>query len=211
MWEPRRLATLWASTACYRDSFTILPKYHKHYPHTSKEVTRNGSFSFYFSLFCSSFVLCILRFSFPLFILFIFLILLFFLPPLLCGTFFLISFFHPSFHFCLSPFHLFNFHESFTLTTPAEANTEQTKQGKQIRGIDEVIGDVSSSCLYNDALLLLLAGQNVTTSDCFTFPSRPSLNVSLPSPPATAQSRARNVTSLSCFASCAFSDQDFSL
>jgi hypothetical protein len=23
MWEPRRLATLWASTACYRDSFTI--------------------------------------------------------------------------------------------------------------------------------------------------------------------------------------------
>jgi hypothetical protein len=23
MWEPRRLITLWASTACYRDSFTI--------------------------------------------------------------------------------------------------------------------------------------------------------------------------------------------
>jgi hypothetical protein len=23
MWEPRRLATLWASTACYRDSFTF--------------------------------------------------------------------------------------------------------------------------------------------------------------------------------------------
>jgi hypothetical protein len=22
MWEPRRLTTLWASTACYRDSFT---------------------------------------------------------------------------------------------------------------------------------------------------------------------------------------------
>jgi hypothetical protein len=29
MWEPRRLATLWASTACYRDSFTFrfLPVY----------------------------------------------------------------------------------------------------------------------------------------------------------------------------------------
>jgi hypothetical protein len=25
MWEPRRLITLWASTACYRDSFTFLP------------------------------------------------------------------------------------------------------------------------------------------------------------------------------------------
>jgi hypothetical protein len=25
MWEPRRLTTLWAFTACYRDSFTILP------------------------------------------------------------------------------------------------------------------------------------------------------------------------------------------
>jgi hypothetical protein len=24
MWEPRRLTTLWASTACYRDSFTFL-------------------------------------------------------------------------------------------------------------------------------------------------------------------------------------------
>jgi hypothetical protein len=25
MWEPRRLTALWASTACYRDSFTFLP------------------------------------------------------------------------------------------------------------------------------------------------------------------------------------------
>jgi hypothetical protein len=25
MWEPRRLTTLWDFTACYRDSFTILP------------------------------------------------------------------------------------------------------------------------------------------------------------------------------------------
>jgi hypothetical protein len=25
IWEPRRLTTLWASTACYRDSFTFLP------------------------------------------------------------------------------------------------------------------------------------------------------------------------------------------
>jgi hypothetical protein len=25
MWEPRRLANLWASSACYRDSFTFLP------------------------------------------------------------------------------------------------------------------------------------------------------------------------------------------
>jgi hypothetical protein len=24
MWEPRRLTTLWAYTACYRDSFTLL-------------------------------------------------------------------------------------------------------------------------------------------------------------------------------------------
>jgi hypothetical protein len=24
MWEPQRLTTLWASTACYRDSFTYL-------------------------------------------------------------------------------------------------------------------------------------------------------------------------------------------
>jgi hypothetical protein len=24
MWEPRRLTTVWASTACYRDSFTFL-------------------------------------------------------------------------------------------------------------------------------------------------------------------------------------------
>jgi hypothetical protein len=24
VWEPRRLTTLWASTACYRDSFTFL-------------------------------------------------------------------------------------------------------------------------------------------------------------------------------------------
>jgi hypothetical protein len=24
MWEPRRLTSLWASTACYRDSFTTL-------------------------------------------------------------------------------------------------------------------------------------------------------------------------------------------
>jgi hypothetical protein len=23
MWEPQRLSTLWASTACYRDSFTF--------------------------------------------------------------------------------------------------------------------------------------------------------------------------------------------
>jgi hypothetical protein len=27
MWEPRRLTTLWASTDCYRDSFTFLRKY----------------------------------------------------------------------------------------------------------------------------------------------------------------------------------------
>jgi hypothetical protein len=25
MWEPRRLTTIWASKACYRDSFTFLP------------------------------------------------------------------------------------------------------------------------------------------------------------------------------------------
>jgi hypothetical protein len=24
MWEPRRLTTLWASTACYRDGFTFI-------------------------------------------------------------------------------------------------------------------------------------------------------------------------------------------
>jgi hypothetical protein len=27
MWEPRRLTTLWASTACYRDSFTFFTDY----------------------------------------------------------------------------------------------------------------------------------------------------------------------------------------
>jgi hypothetical protein len=27
MWEPRRLTTLWASTACYRDSFTFTCKW----------------------------------------------------------------------------------------------------------------------------------------------------------------------------------------
>jgi hypothetical protein len=27
MWEPRSLTTLWASTACYRDSFTFLFAY----------------------------------------------------------------------------------------------------------------------------------------------------------------------------------------
>jgi hypothetical protein len=26
MWEPRILTTLWVSTACYRDSFTFLPR-----------------------------------------------------------------------------------------------------------------------------------------------------------------------------------------
>jgi hypothetical protein len=31
MWEPRRLTALWASTACYRDSFTFLPL-HCHMP-----------------------------------------------------------------------------------------------------------------------------------------------------------------------------------
>jgi hypothetical protein len=25
MWDPRRLTTLWATTACYTDSFTFLP------------------------------------------------------------------------------------------------------------------------------------------------------------------------------------------
>jgi hypothetical protein len=34
MWEPRRLTTLWASTACYRDSFTFfLPHFIKQNPH----------------------------------------------------------------------------------------------------------------------------------------------------------------------------------
>jgi hypothetical protein len=28
MWEPRRLTTLWASTACYRDSFTFFRTFH---------------------------------------------------------------------------------------------------------------------------------------------------------------------------------------
>jgi hypothetical protein len=30
MWQPRRLATLWASTACYRDSFTSYLFYSLH-------------------------------------------------------------------------------------------------------------------------------------------------------------------------------------
>jgi hypothetical protein len=29
MWEPRRLTTLWASTACYRDSFTLPLLFHE--------------------------------------------------------------------------------------------------------------------------------------------------------------------------------------
>jgi hypothetical protein len=29
MWKPRRLTTLWAFTACYRDSFTFLLTYSK--------------------------------------------------------------------------------------------------------------------------------------------------------------------------------------
>jgi hypothetical protein len=28
MWEPRRLTILWASTACYKDSFTLLPSHY---------------------------------------------------------------------------------------------------------------------------------------------------------------------------------------
>jgi hypothetical protein len=31
MWEPRRLTTLWASTVCYRDSFTFLTSLYKNY------------------------------------------------------------------------------------------------------------------------------------------------------------------------------------
>jgi hypothetical protein len=31
MWEPRRLTTLWAFTACYMNSFTILLDLHKLY------------------------------------------------------------------------------------------------------------------------------------------------------------------------------------
>jgi hypothetical protein len=29
MWDPRRLTTLWASTACYRDGFTFLPTFER--------------------------------------------------------------------------------------------------------------------------------------------------------------------------------------
>jgi hypothetical protein len=29
MWEPRRLTTLWASTSCYRDSFTFIISWHE--------------------------------------------------------------------------------------------------------------------------------------------------------------------------------------
>jgi hypothetical protein len=31
LWEPTRLTTLWASTACYTDSFNFLPAYQKLY------------------------------------------------------------------------------------------------------------------------------------------------------------------------------------
>jgi hypothetical protein len=37
MWEPRRLTTLWASTACYRDSFTFF--YHWNYNNRRQEAT----------------------------------------------------------------------------------------------------------------------------------------------------------------------------
>jgi hypothetical protein len=36
MWEPRRLTTLWASTASYRDSFTFFVSIIKYLPHFNK-------------------------------------------------------------------------------------------------------------------------------------------------------------------------------
>jgi hypothetical protein len=43
MWEPRRLTTLWASTAYYRDSFAFLPRYFC----TRKDIqVRNASLYF---------------------------------------------------------------------------------------------------------------------------------------------------------------------
>jgi hypothetical protein len=51
MWEPRRLTTLWASTACYRDSLTLAVQlarmneelnYHHHH-HTIKSGVPQGS------------------------------------------------------------------------------------------------------------------------------------------------------------------------
>jgi hypothetical protein len=38
MWDPQRLTTLWASTACYRDSFTFLPT-----QSLNKELKKEGN------------------------------------------------------------------------------------------------------------------------------------------------------------------------
>jgi hypothetical protein len=44
MWEPRRLTTLWASTECYRDSFTFLftPDYRKNIKRISNQGIRSA-------------------------------------------------------------------------------------------------------------------------------------------------------------------------
>jgi hypothetical protein len=39
MWEPQRLTTLWASTACYRDSFT----YNKHKSSLPSQTSKSDS------------------------------------------------------------------------------------------------------------------------------------------------------------------------
>jgi hypothetical protein len=42
MWVPQRLTTLWASTACYRDTFTYLVIYCQFKGHTERAVRVNA-------------------------------------------------------------------------------------------------------------------------------------------------------------------------
>jgi hypothetical protein len=52
MWEPRRLTTLWAFTACYTDSFTFLPFLNSFPPvfHSSFLISFSLFFFYYFAI-----------------------------------------------------------------------------------------------------------------------------------------------------------------
>jgi hypothetical protein len=72
MWDPQCLTTLWASMACYRDSFTFLPYYYYYGRHELSSLARTlGSwvriqlrtwmFGVCMRLFCVCAVLCLGR------------------------------------------------------------------------------------------------------------------------------------------------------
>jgi hypothetical protein len=52
MWEHRRLATLWASTACYRDSFLHLWPYYAHSESHNVDATTTPFLPAAFLLMC---------------------------------------------------------------------------------------------------------------------------------------------------------------